>query len=197
MSIEKKQELDQYSITIIKPDAFRDHLSQMIVSDLEEAKLQVIYRREMRLERHEAESTYEEHRDTENYPYMVESLLLEDEDGEQYPCMLLILKAETENALELNRKVKGRTDRSGIRARYRMFFWYELEEMGFEGEKLSMMLARNRLHVPDDSNRMIETLGLLLTEKDIENISERDGELAEIVRQYRNSQPKSLMLLQD
>lgn len=197
MSTERRPELGQYSITMIKPDAHRDYLSQMIIADLEEAGLCVVYRKEMRLEPHEAESTYEEHRDSINYPYMVESLLLKDGYGEQYPCMLLVLKTESDNALELNQKVKGQADKSGIRAKYRMYFWHELEEMGYHGEDLSLILARNRLHVPDDHDMMVEILGLLLTEKDIEKIAEREGELADIIRRFQDSQSKSLVLLKD
>jgi len=195
MNTEGEPGLDRYSVTIIKPDAYRDFLSQMVVSDLEDAGLSVVYRKEMKLERHQAESTYEEHRDEKNFPYMVESLLLKDGNGVQYPCMLLVFKSDSDNALELNQQAKGRADKDGIRAKYRLHFWYELEEMGYEGDELSSILARNRLHVPDDHQRITEILGVLLTERDIEEISQRENELGQVVRKYRDSLPKGIVPL--
>lgn len=187
-------ELDRYSIALIKPDAFRDHLSECIVADLEEQGLTVIHRKEMKLDRPTAAYVYEEHKDGENFPFMVESLLLKDNQGEQLPCMLLLLRADT-NALDRTRVAKGRADKSGIRAKYRMYFWYELEEMGYSGADLKHMLARNRLHVPDDYERMIEVIGVLLNEGDISRLREIDVEAANFLHASFGSECKSLISL--
>ena len=184
MNAEVSPNTERYSLTIIKPDAFRDHLSQQIIADLEESGLAVVYRKEMRLEAYEAEATYEEHRCSLYFPYMVGSLLLQNNQGEQYPCMLLVLKAEVGNALEINIKIKGKGDKTGIRAKYRFYSWHELGEKGYQGQVQSMMFSRNRLHVPDNHNRMIEILGLLLTENDMENFLEEDRKLADEIKLY-------------
>lgn len=197
MNPERRPELENYSMVIIKPDAYRDVLSQMIVSDLEEAGLSVVFRKEMKLETHEAEFSYDEHRDSKNYPFMVESLMLKDKNGDQYPCMLLVLKSEHDDALGLTQKAKGRADRDGIRAKYRLHFWHELEEIGYHGDELSSMLARNRLHVPDDHQRMTEILGVLLTERDVDEISQREGQLGDVVREYKDSIPSAIVPMQE
>jgi hypothetical protein len=127
---------------------------------------------------------------------MVESLLLKDKNGDQYPCMLLVLKFDEKDALGATQKVKGRADKSGIRAKYRLHLWHELEEMGYEGDELSSILARNRLHVPDDHQRMTEILGVLLTEHEIEEVSQRENRLGQVVREYRDSLPKAIISLQ-
>jgi len=197
MNPERRPELESYSMALIKPDAYRDVLSQMIIADLEEAGLSIVFRKEMRLERHEAEFSYDEHRGSKNYPFMVESLMLKDKHGDQYPCMLLVLKSGEDDALGLTQKAKGRADRDGIRAKYRLYFWHELEEMGYLGDELSSMLARNRLHVPDDHQRMTEILGVLLTERDVDEISQREDQLGNIIREYKDSVPRAIIPMQE
>lgn len=172
MSLERQQKSEDYSIAILKPDAFRDYLSQMIIDDFEEYGLDVVFRKQMLLDEETAQDVYLEHKDSELYPFMVESLLLERESGEQLPCMLLILKRRQGegSALDQTQVAKGRADKSGIRAKYRLYFWYELEEMGFEGRELSLKLSQNRLHVPDDYERLSEVLGVLLSKADLERL---------------------------
>lgn len=176
-------ELDKYSLVVLKPDSLRDCLTDNIIADLEEHGLFVIYRKTIQFNREIATYVYEEHKNSENFPFMVESLLLKKDQGEQYPCILLLLRAESV-ALEKTRIAKGRADKSGIRAKYRKYYWYELEEMGHKGDELKHLLSRNRLHVPDDHNMMLKTVGILLNEKDINQLRLSDKKLADFLSKY-------------
>lgn len=186
MSVEIDKLLEYYSAVIIKPDAIRDSLSEMIIGDLEQAGLSVVYRRELILKREVAEQLYAKHLATElgqeRYPYAVESLLLEDVLGNQYPCVFLILKSKEPNALTLTQEAKGRADKSGIRAKYRIFFWYELEHMGITGDELKIRLSQNRLHIPDSYEGVKNTIKTLVNKKDISYIEENNLDLARVIK---------------
>ena len=198
MSVENKPSHENYSVAIIKPDAFRDYLSEMIISDFERAGLSVIFRKEMILNESKAKAIYSEHQTPESYHFGVKSLLLEDRLGNRLPCMLLILQSNTgNNALQETQKAKGRTDKDGIRAKYRKYFWYELEEMGYSGDELKLMLSRNRLHVPANHEAAARTLTILLTEKDIESIRSSAPEFGSWIKSFMINNVYSLAPLRN
>ena len=196
MSVENKPSYENYAIAIIKPDAFRDYLSEMIISDFEKAGLSVIFRKEMILNEPKAKAIYSEHQISKSYHFGIKSLLLEDNLGNRLPCMLLILQSNTENnALQEAQKAKGRTDKDGIRAKYRKYFWYELEKMGYSGDELKLMLSRNRLHVPTNYEAIARVLTTLLTEKDIESITSRAPEFGSWIKRFMINNVHSLVKL--
>lgn len=185
MSIENKPSYENYSVAIIKPDAFRDYLSEMIISDFEKAELSVIFRKEMILNESKAKAIYSEHQTSKSYHFGVKSLLLEDKMGNKLPCMLLILQSNIgNNALQKTQEAKGRADKDGIRAKYRKYFWYELEKMGYSGDELKLMLSRNRLHVPTNHKTTAKVLAILLTEKDIESITSKAPEFGSWIKSF-------------
>lgn len=178
----EKPTFESYSVAIIKPDAYRDFLEQVILDDFEKAGLSVVFRKEMKLNEQAAKQVYLEHETAKLYPFMVQSLLLEDKDHEQLPCMLVILRGQVEgqnSVLTQSQRIKGRADKEGIRAKYRMYYWHELEKMGYTGNELDTKLAQNRLHIPDDYQRTAEILGVLMTESDINRLAETAPDFAD------------------
>lgn len=190
MSVECALSIDYYSTAIIKPDAFRDFLTPMIIDDLRNEGLSVVFRKELILRKEEAEQLYADHLMTESgrqrFSFAVSSFLLKDKFGCRYPSMFLVLRSNDPHALDITKKAKGQADKSGIRAKYRMFFWYELEQMGIEGADLQTRLSQNRLHVPDDCERMKEMLRLFVNGDDVDMIQEVDRTLAEILDSIKN-----------
>lgn len=194
MPTENKPNFENYAIAILKPDSYRDYLDQMILADFEKEGLSVVFRKEMKLDEGMAQRVYFEHNASKLYPFMVESLLLKDKTGDQLPCMLIVLKSEesgSDNALTKTQQVKGRADKNGIRAKYRMYYWHELEKMGYTGDELSMKLAQNRLHVPDDYQRTAEILGVLLTKNDTERLAETAPDFAHWLKGHLEIQEKA------
>lgn len=163
-----------YSAVIIKPDAHRDMLAEMIIRDLENNGLVTIFRKDKILSREEAERIYTEHRNAEHYEASVRSI----EGGKEGNTVtVLIVKSESGDALKLTNEIKGRSDAGGVRLKYRRFSKKELEELGYSGENLMLELAKNRLHVPNSDDRSLELINMMLSGKERDNLRLREPEL--------------------
>lgn len=167
-------ENNKFTIIFIKPDAIRDGLIDQIVGDFAEAGLNPVFSKPMELMWDQAMMIYRDHMGNPNYEFAVKSLI---EEEECKTSLFLLLKNESGDALSKAQELKGRADKSGIRAKYRRYLWTELKEKGIEGDELRTMLSRNRVHVPDSDDHVCEIIGFLLTENELREIIEVDPEL--------------------
>ena len=172
-----------YSAVIIKPDAHRDVLVEMIIQDMENGGLVTIFRKDEVLSRKEAERIYAEHRGTPHYETSIRSV---EGDKENRSVTFLILKSEVGDALKHTNQIKGRSDIGGVRFKYRRFSRKEMEDMGYSGENLMLELAKNRLHVPDSDYRSLGLINMMLSDSERENIRLREPELYKELEIWRN-----------
>lgn len=89
------------TLSIIKPDATRRHLTGQILARLEQAGLRVVAQRRMRLTLAAAEAFYNVHKERPFFRSLVEFM-------SSGPVVVQVL--EGENAIAKNREVMGATD---------------------------------------------------------------------------------------
>ena len=89
------------TLSIIKPDATRRHLSGPINALLEEAGLQIIAQKHLHLSREQAEEFYAVHKDRPFYQELVAFMT-------SGPVVVQVLEAD--DAVALNRKIMGATN---------------------------------------------------------------------------------------
>lgn len=162
-----------YTVMIIKPDAMKDILSNMIIVDIESEGFEVIARKELKLTRRQAEFLYSDHINYENYEYAVNSLL---QDENEHSSTILVLRCPEGKALKNAQSAKGRADKEGIRAKYRKYLWYELMEQEMGSGELKMLLSKNRVHVPTTDRHAREIVKSLFSKQEMEDILGRDPE---------------------
>ncbi len=92
---------DERTLSIVKPDATRRHLTGEIVARLEKAGLRIVAQKRIRLTREQAEGFYAEHAER---PFF-DDLCAFMTSG---PVVVQVL--ECEGAIELNREVMGVTN---------------------------------------------------------------------------------------
>lgn len=164
----------KYTATIIKPDAHRDGIVEMILSDFENGGLHVVLRKDEKIDRKKAEIIYRDRIGKHYYEHSIASIL----GDQKNPCItLLILRSEHGDATELASVLKGRASQNGIRNKYRIHSKEELERKGLSNWTVWMELLKDRLHVPDTSDLSLELMLELLSERDLKDIEQREPEL--------------------
>ena len=106
--------VNDYTFSIIKPDAVRAGNTGPILSQINEAGFEIAAMRMLRITRPQAEEFYAVHRERSFYPDLVEFMI-------SGPVVVLVLRHE--NAVEEFRKLIGNTDpakadKGTVRARF-------------------------------------------------------------------------------
>jgi len=106
--------VNDYTFSIIKPDAVRAGNTGPILSQINEAGFEIAAMRMLRITRPQAEEFYAVHRERSFYPDLVEFMI-------SGPVVVLVLRHE--NAVEQFRKLIGATDpakadKGTVRARF-------------------------------------------------------------------------------
>jgi len=164
-----------FATVIIKPDAHRDVMAEMIARDLQEGGLDIIFRKDIIFSREQAEKIYFEERGKANFPNAAQSLL--GTDKHKFSTLLILKSQEGRDGLLKAQNIKGKVGQGGIRETYHLYAREELEKMGLTSEELKNELAKNRLHVPDTDKKMIEIIDMLLAEREKMDLKEREPEL--------------------
>ena len=180
-----------YCAIILKPDAHRDVLAEMIIQDLEANGLTTIFRKDKVLSTSEAEEIYLEHYDRPHYEASIKSIKGESDD---LFVTILILKSKDGDAIANANKIKGISDVGGIRYKYRRFSKKDFEDMGYGGEELMTKLGENRLHVPDNDIRSLELIDRLLSNTEKEDIKEREPELIRELEAWRFENKEGMLI---
>ena len=165
---------NKFTIVFIKPDAINDGLVDQIMRDFAEAGLASVFCKPLELNWDQALFIYRDHLDNPNYRFAVKSLT--EEEGCK-TSLFFLLKRDAGDALKTAQEVKGRADRSGVRAKYRRYLWTELQERGITGDELETMLSRNRVHVSDSDNHVCYILGMLIDDLELRQLIKIDPEL--------------------
>lgn len=180
-----------YCTIILKPDTHKDILTEMIIKDLKENGLLTIFSKDKILSLDEAKNIYLEHLGHPHYEASVKSLM---GDNKNQFITILILKSKDGNALENANKIKGLSDVGGIRFKYRRFSKKDLEDMGYDGEKLTIKLAENRLHVPGSDSRSLKLVEMLLSNSEKEDIRDNEPELYKEFEKWRQEKKEDSLV---
>ncbi|MDO8495982.1 MAG: nucleoside-diphosphate kinase [bacterium] len=165
-----------YSIAVLKPDAHRDIIGGMIIRDLEEGGLDVIFRKDIVFSEKQAQKIYlKELEGQPNFPGAIKSIL--GTEKHNFGTILILKSKDGQDALMKAVNIKGKVGQGGIRAKYNLYSREELEAKGFGGDELSNELAKNRLHIPDTDLEAIELIKMLLTEKEKDELRSREPDL--------------------
>jgi len=175
-----------YSIAIIKPDAHKDILAEMITKEIEDSGLVIAHRKDMVLSLEQAEEIYSEH---SARPYFWASVKSLQGDKDSNYATVLVVESNEGPCIAKLQEIKGRSDMGGIRLKYRLLSKQELEEQGLFGNELIEELSKNRLHVPDTDEACKQLINKLLTDEEINELKERNPEfykdLREIVKENK------------
>lgn len=171
-------------VIIIKPDATREFLTEMIIRDFENAGVSILLRKDLCFKEEDIPTIYPECVKLERYPSIVKSITGDYEEG-GCPSTLLIATCNEGNIHHFLRELKGKSDSHGIRRKYLHHFWYELEKMGYSGERLRDELAKNRLHAPDNFETCLEIMRHFLTPAEKQELFFRDKELYRTIEANR------------
>jgi len=182
--------MNPYTVVVIKPDAHKDVLVEMILDDLTSGGLEIVLRKDLILSQEQAEMIYESEAKKEIHDYAVKSLL----PGEkELPVTLAIVRsAEGTSAIAIAREIKGKSGQSGVRSKYQLSNEKELKEEYELDDEVKTALAKNRLHVPDTDSEAMEIMNALITHREKEDIRDREPELyKELRKELVSKEPKN------
>lgn len=185
-----------YTAALIKPDAHRDVIAEMITRDLQERDFDVIFRKDTVLTREQAEKIYAEHKGSQNFEQAVKSLLGTEKNKYSTVLILKLLKEDDIDILVKAKEIRGKSNEGGIRFKYRILSEQELKEKGYEGEELKNELSKNRLHIPDSTHRALEMIDLLLNENEKLDLKEREPQLYHELRELKENKESGRELIE-
>lgn len=182
-----------YAVAIIKPDAHRDVLAEMITGDFEDGGFGIVFRKDIVLSRVQAEEVYIREHDHSKFDRATKSLLGTDKD--KFSTLIILKSKNSGEGAARAQNIKGKIGQGGIREKYNLHTKDELEKMGLTGEELRGELARNRFHVPDTDGETFEIIDMLLTENERMELKEREPKLySELVKFNENREIKNEFL---
>lgn len=161
-----------YSVVIIKPDAHKDILTEMILRDIEEGGLEIVLRKDLSLSEEQAEMIYRDEKNKEKQRYATKSLLLKEGEP-SYVTVVIVKSAEGFSALAMARELKGKSGKSGIRSKYQLHTKEALIDKYETRHGLKSALAENRLHVPDTDDDALEIINSLMSLSEKSDLKER------------------------
>lgn len=171
-------------VIIIKPDATREFLTEMIIRNFEDAGVSILLRKDIYFKEGDVPIIYPECVKLERYSSIVKSITGDYGEGGCHST-LLITTCNEGNVRHFLRELKGKSDSHGIRRKYLRHFWYDLEGMGYSGERLRDELAKNRLHIPDSFEVCLEIMRRFLTPAEKQELFFRDKELYRTIEANR------------
>ena len=167
-----------YAAVLIKPDAIRDILEEMITNDLQtEADVRIIFRKYWLIQKQLVKFIYPDWINKPEFPSMTHNLL-------QGQSLLLIAKGGI-NIYTTLQKAKGKMNQGGLRLKYRTKSIEEWETLGFSGKALRNKIAENRLHSTDTLSETVMLCSLAMSSNDIEKLSKIAPSLANLIWQSK------------
>lgn len=164
---------NNYAIAVIKPDALRDGIADSILDDFKEGNLETLLHRRRDIDWGRAAVLYEDTRQSTWYEPGIQSLVGESE--------IVLLKADN-SAIETAIRVRGRSMESGIRLKYGKPTIREMLNAGISEQDALSEAARNRIHVPDNSQKTVEAMLVLFETQDWEILQVVEPGLQEAVQ---------------
>ena len=106
----------KFGMILIKPDAHRDFLSEMIIRDLEAEGAQIVLRKDVAISRDQATRIYRELAGDEKLEIAAETL--SGNEKNRFATLVVVKFEGDKPAQELLVELKGKADKSGIRKKY-------------------------------------------------------------------------------
>lgn len=165
----------QYAVVLIKPDAVRDILEEMIIQDLREAAfVEPIFRKYWRVTEGTARLIYRDWIGTLEFPSMARNIT-------QGPSLFVVAEGDG-NIYEALKRVKGKMNLGGLRLKYRTRSIEEWKALGYSGRELQNRIAENRLHTTDNFAATVYLCSLALNAADVTTLEARASHLATAIR---------------
>ncbi|TPW35505.1 nucleoside-diphosphate kinase [Oecophyllibacter saccharovorans] len=133
------------TLSIIKPDATRRNLTGKINAVYEDAGLQIVGQRRIRLTRPQAEAFYAEHKDRPFFGELVEFMISE-------PVVVQVLQGE--NAIARHRELMGATNP-------------EKADEGTVRKQFALSMGENSVHGSDSPESARREIGFFFSELEI------------------------------
>lgn len=152
--------MEQHAVVLIKPDAVRDVLDELILRDIQEgARVTVVFRKFWRVTEDLARLIYYAWVERPEFPAMVNNIT----QGNS----LFVVVCGGDDLYESLTRVKGKMNRGGLRLKYRTRSIEEWEALGYSGQALQNKIAENRLHTTDDLDETVTLCNLALDHRDL------------------------------
>lgn len=153
----------KYAVVLIKPDAIRDVLEEMILQDLREGALvDSVFRKLLKINENLAKLIYPTWVEKPEFPSMVHNITRGN-------SLFVVVRGDN-TIYESLRRVKGKMNQGGLRLKYRTHSIEEWQALGYVGRELRNRIAENRFHTTDDLNETISLCALVMNHQDIETI---------------------------
>ena len=186
--------MSYYSVVIIKPDAHKDMLVEMILDDFKNNGLNIVFHKDLVLSREQAETIYKGESGKETYEHAIKSIM--PTEGSINVTMAIIKSKNEVSALNIAHEVRGKSGKSGVRSKYQVYTKDELRKKNISENEILSNLAKNRLHVPDTDREAMELIDLLTTPAEKDDIKEREPQLyKELLRESKAEMGKKMMKL--
>lgn len=155
--------VEQYAVVLIKPDATRDVLEEMILRDLqEEAFVTPIFRKFWKVTSKDASIIYPLWVSRPEFPSMVHNIT-------QNRSLFVVVKGDFSIYRSLA-QAKGKMNQGGLRLKYRTRSIEEWKVLGYSGRELQNKIAENRLHTTDNLEETVFLCNLAMNYHDIADI---------------------------
>ena len=178
--------MEQFAIVLIKPDAIRDVLEEMILQDLqEEARIIPVFRKFWKVTEDLAKLIYPTWIDRLQFPSMVHNITR----GHS----LFVVVSGDDAIYESLTRVKGKMNKGGVRLKYRTRSIEEWQAMGYAGQGLQNKIAENRLHATDDFDETVFLCTLAMDHYDLASIEPIAPLLAAAIRHKRALQLRTAL----
>lgn len=167
---EDEKKRSEYAATLIKPDAFRDHVARSLLRDIVSAGFNVISREFVRLIPSTAKRVYADMAESDPLKFRVawKSLV----GGRA--CLVIVKDGDSnEGACRKLLALRGKRHLGGLRKKYAFFPESELDRIESR-QGILTLVSQNRLHVPDDDIAVANLISTLTGGQGYENELLRD-----------------------
>jgi nucleoside diphosphate kinase len=163
---------------LIKPDANCLGIADQMINDMQEAGLEIMYRKDVKVTPEQLSTLYPTQHQGEEYPSVIKLF-------DMGPATLVLVRLHNQididnftDIFEFLKIVRGKAREGGIRDKYLLFHKEDFIAQGLTGRELMDELAQNRIHAPDNNSELDILFNLFLQEEDIKAIKEYNEEIA-------------------
>lgn len=176
--------MEQYAVVLIKPDAIRDVLEELILRDLREGTgITFVFRKFWRVTEKLAKLIYSAWEEKSEFPSMVHNITRDN-------SLFIVVRGDN-TIYESLTGVKGKMNQGGLRLKYRTRSIEEWQALGYSGRELQNKIAENRLHTTDDFNETVFLCDLAMNHHDLAVIEVIAPSLTAAIRRKRAIQVRT------
>jgi nucleoside diphosphate kinase len=160
-----------YVAVLIKPDAIRDVLDEMILHEIISKTSAIpIFRKLWKITQEEARLIYPDWIENPKFPSISYNIT------QGYSLFVLVM-----GSIKIHQeliRIKGKMNKGGIRLKFRTHSIEEWKALGYHDQGLSNKIAENRLHTTDNIEETIRLSSLIMDHNDIAYIEKSHPLLA-------------------